>query len=159
MPETDTMDMLRRLFAHLEWADDRALRALGQTPHPPPDALRVFSHLLGSEHTWLSRINQVPPAIAVWPDLDVEACGVLSRENITRIRSLLDGLTLAALARRVPYTNTQGETYEPRLDDILLHMCLHGSYHRGQVAWVLRRNGLEPVPTDYIAFTRGTRVG
>ena len=32
---------------------------------------------------------------------------------------------------------------------------MHGSYHRGQVAMLLRQSGAEPLPTDYIVFVRG----
>ena len=39
--------------------------------------------------------------------------------------------------------------------DILLHVCLHGAYHRGQVAVSMRSGGAEPAPTDFIAMRRG----
>ena len=34
-------------------------------------------------------------------------------------------------------------------------LLLHGAYHRGQIALLLREGGAEPAPTDYIAFVRG----
>jgi uncharacterized damage-inducible protein DinB len=42
------------------------------------------------------------------------------------------------------------------VEDILLHTCLHGAYHRGQIARDLRQAGDPPEPTDYIAFIRGS---
>ena len=41
------------------------------------------------------------------------------------------------------------------MEDMLLQVVLHGCYHRGQVALVVRGAGAEPSPTDYIAFVRG----
>jgi uncharacterized damage-inducible protein DinB len=41
------------------------------------------------------------------------------------------------------------------VDDILLHVALHGSYHRGQVALLVREAANKPAPTDYIGFVRG----
>jgi uncharacterized damage-inducible protein DinB len=38
---------------------------------------------------------------------------------------------------------------------MLVHVALHGQYHRGQVALLLRASGFEPATTDYIAWTRG----
>jgi uncharacterized damage-inducible protein DinB len=39
--------------------------------------------------------------------------------------------------------------------DMLLHVALHGAYHRGQIALLVRAGGSTPSPTDYIAFIRG----
>ena len=158
MPEPEALDVLRRLFVHLEWADERALQALQQSPDPPADVVRIFSHLLASEHIWLSRMSRREPRLAVWPVLDAEACARQARENAGEIRKWVEELPPERLGETFRYTNTSGETYAPRIDDVLLHMCLHGSYHRGQIALLLRQNGLEPVPTDYVLFTRGERV-
>ena len=51
---------LRRLFDHLEWADDRTLRSLREAPAIPPKALELFAHILGAEHVWLARLRQTP---------------------------------------------------------------------------------------------------
>jgi hypothetical protein len=34
-------------------------------------------------------------------------------------------------------------------------VVLHGQYHRGKVNLLLRQEGEQPAPTDYIAFVRG----
>ena len=36
----------------------------------------------------------------------------------------------------------------------LQHLANHGTYHRGQVATLLRQLGVKPVSTDLIAFYR-----
>jgi uncharacterized damage-inducible protein DinB len=36
----------------------------------------------------------------------------------------------------------------------LMHVALHGAYHRGQIAQVIRQGGGEPVNTDFITFQR-----
>ena len=38
--------------------------------------------------------------------------------------------------------------------DIVTHVALHGAYHRGQIAWVLRHGAGEPVSTDFITMVR-----
>ena len=37
---------------------------------------------------------------------------------------------------------------------MLLHVVLHSSYHRGQVATAVRRDGAAPAVTDYVHATR-----
>ena len=59
------MEEMRRLFAHARWADERALEALRGAPAPSAEALRVYAHVLGAEHTWLSRLRQQPPRVAI----------------------------------------------------------------------------------------------
>ena len=46
--------------------------------------------------------------------------------------------------------------YGEHLSPMLLQVILHGCYHRGQVALLVRDAGAEPSPTDYIAFVRGS---
>ena len=59
------------------------------------------------------------------------------------------------LQRVVPYTNSAGLSFESSLEDMLMQALLHGCYHRGQIALLVRGAGAEPAPTDYIAFVRG----
>ena len=72
--------------------------------------------------------------------------------------TLLDGADDAALARDVAYTNSKGEPFHDRVDDILLHVVLHGVHHRGQIAAAVRAGGGEPAYTDFIHAVRTGRV-
>ena len=60
-----------------------------------------------------------------------------------------------ALQRSIPYVNSAGRAFTSTLEDILLHVALHGAYHRGQVSIFVRDGGGIPAPTDYIGFARG----
>ena len=62
------------------------------------------------------------------------------------------------LAREVDYRNSAGQAFRNRVDDVLAHVALHGSYHRGQLALLARQGGGTPALTDYIAFVRGAPV-
>ncbi|MFL5508025.1 MAG: DinB family protein, partial [Gemmatimonadaceae bacterium] len=54
------------------------------------------------------------------------------------------------------YKNSAGEQFTSSVENILTHVFMHGSYHRGQVASLVRAGGDTPSPTDYIFFTRGS---
>ena len=149
------MEEMRRLFAHARWADERALEALRGAAAAPAEALKVYAHVLGAEHTWLTRLRGEPAEVAIWPALGIEECAALARENADGYDAFLNSLAPGGLAREVEYRNSAGERFRTRIDDILLHVALHGSYHRGQVAVLLRQDGAAPLPTDYIAFIRG----
>lgn len=149
------MEEIRRLYAHMRWADERVLKSLRGADPLPADALKVYAHILGAEHTWLSRLREQQPTIAVWPTLTLDECEALSRENSEGFDAFLDALEPGGLAREMEYRNSAGQEFRTRIDDILLHTATHGGYHRGQVAMLLRYSGAEPMPTDYIAFVRG----
>ena len=147
--------MLERLFAHLRWADGRTLAALRAAPALPTKALELYAHLLGAEHVWLARLCQEPARVAVWPTVKLDECSAIAEANHARFAALLASLDSAALDGEVSYTNSAGQGFRSTRSDILLHVALHGCYHRGQAALLLRESGAEPQPTDYIAFVRG----
>ncbi len=147
-------DLFAGLFRHMHWADIAVLDSLRQ-PTVTPRARAVFAHILGAEHVWLTRLRQVPPRYAVWPTLDLTQCADLAAENAAGFQAFIAAQDEATLAGETVYTNSAGQVFHSRVDDILLHVCLHGSYHRGQVTMLVRDASATPAPTDYIGFARG----
>lgn len=146
------LEALKRHLAHDRWANGRVLALLER--HPDPEALRLLAHVLAAQRVWLLRLRGEDATIAVWPELGVEECRALMEENASAYAGLLSGLTPEGLERAVAYRNSRGEPFSTGVADVLLHVFAHGSYHRGQVALVLRRSGVDPVNTDYITFVR-----
>lgn len=146
---------LSKLLDHLEWADRRVLDSILAMPHPDQRALDLYAHVLGAEHVWLSRILQRAPREKVWPDITLERASSLAAENAAELRAVLEKCSVDELQRKVAYRNSAGAAFESTMEDMLLQVVLHGCYHRGQVAMVVRGAGGEPSPTDYIAFIRG----
>ena len=145
---------ITKLWAHLAWADGILLDAL-RAGSVPEAAVREYAHILGAEEVWLARLEQRPSRTPVWPDLpldQVESLAVTLRQDY---RSFLERLDDRTLDRVVAYTNTAGKAFENSVQDILLHVALHGQYHRGKVNLILRQGGHPPAPTDYIAYIRG----
>jgi uncharacterized damage-inducible protein DinB len=148
------MNHIRSLLDHMAWADERILESLRQ-PAVPERALHLYAHVLGAEHVWLARLEQRPATVAVWPVITLDECERLARENRERLRSYAERLTSADLRRNVHYRNSAGDEFDTAIEDILVHVAMHGSYHRGQVSLLVRDAGAEPQPTDFIAFVRG----
>lgn len=149
------MDHLHRLLAHLAWADDRAHDAIAAaSPTQGAEAMALYAHILAAEHVWLRRPQERPSEVDIWPTLTLPEAGALAAANRDGLTTYHDGLAPADLAREIRYVNSAGQAFTSKIEDILLHVCLHGTYHRGQVAWLLRRAGAVPAPTDYIAYVR-----
>jgi len=156
---------LRRLYEHLRWADDEARRAI-ETLEPGSEERReaeiTYAHIAASEEVWLARIEGRSPEHAVWPDLDLDEAGELAARTGDALEKIAGRIEDPAPERdhtdrdrEVMYANSSGTEYRNRLEDILLHVALHGAYHRGQLAHFVRRGGGTPNPTDYIVFLRG----
>ena len=146
-------EYLRKLIDHLKWADAATLDALRNTTDTR--ALTLYSHVLGAEAVWLARIAGTPSDVAVWPSLSIDDAAQLAARNARAFDALLSSLITDDPSRQIDYRNSAGREFRDTIEDILLHVALHGSYHRGQVALVIRGSGGEPASTDYIAFVRG----
>jgi len=150
-------ESLARLIAHMQWADTRAREALRDSPGALIErALELYCHVLGAEHVWLTRLRQEKATIPVWPGLSLREAVALGDELHAGFDAFLATLGPGDLDRDVTYTNSAGQEFTSRIEDILLHVVMHGSYHRGQVAMLIRDGGGTPAPTDYIAFVRGS---
>ena len=150
-------DALARLFDHMRWADSRARVALRDSPGALVErALELYCHVLGAEHVWLTRLKGEQATVAVWPRLSLSETEALAEQLHASFETYLDSLRPGDLDRDVTYTNSAGQAFTSRVEDILLHIVMHGSYHRGQVAMLIRDGGGTPAPSDYIAFVRGS---
>jgi uncharacterized damage-inducible protein DinB len=137
------------------WAHDELLNELRKAP-PDPETLRLLAHIVAAEHLWLMRIDNAKPRVAVWPALTLDEAAQLESENRSRFRELLRRPDDARL-QRVRYRNSLGNEFDNSVHEILTHVALHGHYHRGQIARVMRAGGREPVYTDFIGFVRKGR--
>jgi uncharacterized damage-inducible protein DinB len=95
------------------------------------------------------------PRAAVWPKLERGQISALRDHVVHGYETHLDRLDGSTLSTSIEYTNSAGKTFQTPCADILLHVALHGQYHRGKINLLLRESGGEPVPVDYIAFVRG----
>jgi len=146
---------LTRLYDHLAWADNLVLDGLEKAGEPSEPILRLLGHLFSAERIWLMRIRREDTSKeVVWAEFSLAQCRAVAEETQAGFRAILQEATEARLATVISYRTTKGQPMAAALQDILLHVALHGSYHRRQVAALLRREGLEPVGTDFITFSR-----
>jgi uncharacterized damage-inducible protein DinB len=145
------------LIEHLVWADRTVIDFVKSPGIVPARVMELTAHVLGAEQVWLKRIDKQPgKAPSAWPKLSLAECEALAAENADALRSLVRHIDSEGLRKTVTYVNSRGEEFESTLEDILLHVCLHGSYHRGQIAAMVRAVGGVPTNTDYIAYRRST---
>lgn len=148
------LDLLRR---HGAWADARLLAALKAEPSAPEGVVRELAHIRGAQATWLARVGGKESSLAIWPDLTVRDIEGVGQALDAASQELHAGLGPGDVDGAVKYHNSRGEAFETPLLDVLVHVALHGQYHRGKVNAGLRAAGAEPVAVDYIAWCRWGR--
>lgn len=148
------LDAIRKLWAHVVWADQVILAAI-QSGRASGETVKEFAHILGASEIWLARLTGRPSRTPVWPDVPVAGLPALATIVHDGYRDYLASLDGKELERVAAYTNTAGVPFTTPVRDILLHVVLHAHYHRGKINLLLRQAGLDPAPADYIAFARG----
>jgi uncharacterized damage-inducible protein DinB len=147
---TQASMQLTRMFAYDDWANREELaRARESAP-----ALRLLNHIIAAQWLWIARLRNEKAKMAVWPELTIEQ---LPAELDGLRDAWRDILPDADLSSTVNYRNTKGEAWSSTVDDIVTHVLMHGAYHRGQIATVVRQGGQTPAYTDYIQAAR-TRI-
>jgi uncharacterized damage-inducible protein DinB len=145
---------IREMFVYDDWANRLSLRSLVEMEHPPERARKVMAHIVAAELLWLSRLKQQMPSAPVWPEFGLADC----ERQVDALRRVweeyLAGLNDAALDSTIEYTNSKGERYTNAVRDVLMHVLMHGVYHRGQIAAAVRDRAGEPAYTDYIEAVR-----
>ncbi|QMU31067.1 DinB family protein [Adhaeribacter radiodurans] len=147
---------LQKLAAYTSWANQRLLEILEKFGSQiPSTSLHLFSHLLNAEIIWLARIQHLESPVQVFDEHTLAECRRLQESTFERFIGLADSLP-EELETLITYKNTKGENFTTSLEDILMQVFNHGTYHRAQIARDLRQNGLEPLNTDYITFVLET---
>jgi len=147
------MNDFAKLFAYDRWDNGEALRVMGAFTDPPERAVKLIAHIVGTQYVWWSRMTGEASAVPVWPDWDLRRTSAMGEEIGERWREIATRGE-EFLAAGFTYKNTKGEQWTSRNDDVMMHVVMHGAYHRGQIAALVRASGHEPPYTDYVQATR-----
>lgn len=115
--------------------------------------LTLMSHILSALNIWLARIQDRPTApYPLWKQYSLDELEQLSEDCG---QGWLDYVNSSdSFDRQLTYTNYVGEPYVNNVENIMIHLVNHSTYHRAQIAILLRQQGFEPVNTDFITYDR-----
>ncbi len=164
-----TLSQVRLLYAYNQWANRRLLAVSSTlTPELLTHDLAVsfrsvwetLRHILWGEWLWLGRWQDRPSTGRSPLECgDLETLGLRWLEIEREQLEFIDHLTAADLERPISYENPPGTPWTYTLAHMLRHVVNHSTYHRGQVAAMLRHMGTAPPPTDYLVFVDGLAAG
>lgn len=140
-------------YAYNGWANHRIIECLQRQHVKDEKILSVFGHLMAANFIWLHRIKDLPKS-------DYELWGKFTWTDLELMVENADQQWTAYIQetenfdRILKYKNYVGQYFENNVQAIMTHLVNHGTYHRGQVAMLLRQKGFEPVNTDFITYDR-----
>lgn len=171
-----TVDDIQRLFEYDRWANKRILEAAGalsgeQFTRDLGGSFRsvrdTLLHIIGGEWGWLTYWRAPSHSAAfladLWerhdalfrPDAFPDLTSVrlkwaeVEKEQTEFVNCLTDeALRKTLLVRTAPLS----------LGLLMQHLANHSTYHRGQIAHMMRQLGAKPVATDFHLFLRESRV-
>ncbi len=163
-------DEIHLLYEFDRWANNRVFQAastlsaeqftrdLGGSFRSVRDTL---VHIVGSEWTWLTCWKEPSPSSAFITDMwtrhesvfnpngfaDLVAVRLKWAEVEGEQAEFVNRVTDESLRRMVPVLEKQLS-----LAHLMQHLANHSTYHRGQVALMMRQLGAEPLATDFAMF-------
>jgi uncharacterized damage-inducible protein DinB len=145
----------------MKWADDTTFAALSQAP--PGEVAQdrgssfkslfdTLNHVYLAELVWLRRVQgQRDTKISELPSpADLTALGQAWPEVHQAWIDWSRSVSAEDLQKPLIFLTNGAIPYW----QVVLHLVNHGSYHRGQVATMLRQAGIKPPGTDLITFYR-----
>jgi uncharacterized damage-inducible protein DinB len=173
-----TRNDIQLLYEYDRWANNRVLQAasalsaeqftrnLGGSFRSVRDTL---VHIVGGEWGWLTYWKEPSHSAVFLTDLkrrrealfnpdtfpNLVAVQLKWREVEKEQTEFVNCLTSESLEAMLPFRATQ-----MRLAQLMQHLANHSTYHRGQVALMMRQLGAEPAATDFHVFlVEGCREG
>ena len=162
--QSDIGSVCRTNLEFMKWADEIMLAALLKVPSDRASAdtgssfksmLDTLNHVYLAELVWFKRIQGENKRLA---ELETPADATALAQAWTDLHKSWLGWagSMSSEDWTGPFTfrNNAGSDSTMPYWQIALHVVNHGSYHRGQVATMLRQAGIVPPASDLIIYYR-----
>lgn len=153
-----------RLIDIKRWADRGLYDVVGRNLHrlsgeEASIMLRILDHIHVVDRIFQHHLQGLPhafraPRSETMPQLQVLA-GEASQVDAW-YASYVRGLADEEFEQPVDFTFTSGKRARMRRGEIILHVCLHGTYHRGNAGAVLQLQGITPSRDSITDFLEDT---
>ncbi|MFZ6010181.1 MAG: DinB family protein [Bacteroidota bacterium] len=142
-----------KLYQYNIWATRRVLGTIQRQQVNEEKILTLMGHVLAAQYLWLHRIKGLPaPDVKLWGAYTIEQLINMAEDAGKKWLDFIDSAD--NFDRQLTYKNYVGEAYTNNVENIMIHLVNHSSYHRAQVAMLLRQKGFEPINTDFITYDR-----
>jgi uncharacterized damage-inducible protein DinB len=141
-----------QLIAMKRWADRGLCDLVSQnfdrlTKEEASIMLRIFDHIHVVDRIFQHHLQGLPHTFQAprsWELPELQELAQSMREVDDWYASYVGSLAENDLEQGVDFVFTSGKPARMRRSEIILHVCLHGNYHRGNAGAVLQLKGITP---------------
>jgi uncharacterized damage-inducible protein DinB len=145
-----------KLYQYNAWSNKRVLGCIERQQVNDEKILSLMGHIVAAQFLWLHRIQGLPaPDVKLWGNYTLEQLKAMAEDAGKKWLSFVESQD--NFNRELSYTNYVGDPYTNNVETIMIHLVNHSSYHRAQIAMLLRQKGFEPINTDFITYDRVIR--
>lgn len=142
-----------KLYQYNAWANKRVIGCLSEQKVTDEKILTLMGHVVAAQFLWLHRIKGLAaPDVKLWGNYNLEQLNGLSQKAGKEWLEFIEGND--NFNREMTYKNYVGEDYTNNVEMIMIHLVNHSTYHRAQIAMLLRQIGSTPINTDFITYDR-----
>lgn len=142
-----------KLYNYNYWSNKRVLGAIQNQQVSDAKILQLMGHVLAAQYLWLHRIKGLPaPDVKLWGDYSLERLLDMAEDVGKKWLEFVERND--NFDRELTYRNYTNDPYTNNVENIMIHLVNHSSYHRAQVAMLMRQKGYEPINTDFITYDR-----
>ena len=142
-------------FEFEHWSNTIILQSLQSLKENDDRAMKLFSHLLSSHCMWLSRVNKTEFTCTLFQERTLAECEILMNENLQGWKKYLTDKTENDLAEVIEFMaawEVNPTKRKMRIDDAIIHLINHSSYHRGQLVTSIKGKVDELPLSTYIIY-------
>ena len=121
-----------------------------------PTIAETFYHIFRGQRIWIKRYI---PSLEV----DESTVGFRDIEHAKNSFLYLHKIIMDCIhtyydqVSDMVYQNSKGTEFKNTIDEIMIHLANHGTYHRGNIASMIRECGQKGTSTDYIQYLRDNK--
>ena len=136
-------------FDFESWANKLTLKTIQEALHPEERTWQLLSHTLCTHSIWLSMVRNEEPKVKSWDIKSADECLMLIDENTKGWNDFLNGTSAEKINNLIHY---KGKELKFTLNDAIIFLINHSSYHRGQIILQLKGKVDELPLTTYYGY-------
>jgi uncharacterized damage-inducible protein DinB len=154
----DQISTLERVFSYKAKANQEILAAMRQFDDASPAkeiAIRVLNHTYAVDRIFAANLRQAEhgynsPNPSQAPSLEELSAAIKTSDQW--YIDYVSRLDEAQLAERIDFTFTDGLSGRMSREEMLMHVTVHGEYHRGQISLIMMQNSIAPPGDGFTSF-------
>lgn len=148
-------DHFLKLFHYDRWANQTLFQTVLNFGSADPEIMKLACHIVNAQIIWYGRVSgKKEYKCNVWEMYSADELLLFPEKSFRLWTTLISETPDPDLGKMIRYTNSGGKAFTTAASDIIIHVANHGTYHRAQIAKLLRQKNTDPPNTDYIHYSR-----